>query len=133
MALQRIRFSSNSNGSSPYTLTLNPSRLNVPTNSEYVALRSLDGGQTLQHSYFDAREITLSWVRIPLDYSGYQAMASTLKGYIGLTKYVNYGDVEYRIGTVATWQKVIVADAQMDAEPGGKLKTNLTVTLIPEP
>jgi len=133
MALQRIRFSSNSDGSSPYTLVLNPSKLSIPTNSESSSMRSLDGGQVIQQSYFDAREVILGWARIPLDYTGYQTMASTLKGYIGSTKYVNYGTVEYRIGTIATWQKVTVADVQMDIESGGKLKGNLTVTLIPEP
>ena len=132
MPLTRIKINDTAVDAGAYTFILNPSVLDIPDSTEHTLKRTLDGGQISQQIYFDSRPIIMSWTRIPSDFSGFGTFIGVLNGYVGSTKYINYGDVDYR-ASATTWNKVVVVDLEVKVEPGGKLRKNVTMTLTPEP
>ena len=134
MAITRIKFNDTASPSGAYTLSINPSRVELNDNSEHSVRRSLDGGGIIQRRYFDARSITFSWVGIPMDFgSNFSTMLGTLLAYVGQVKYVNFGTADYRANPTPNWNKIRVQDVAVSTEPGGKIKRNVIMTLIPEP
>lgn len=131
MSLIRIKFNDTPTDVGAYILPLNPSSLELNESDDYVLLQLVDGGTVKQSRYFDSRAFVLGWSRIPSTYSGISSMLSTLKGYIDAVKYVNFSDVDYRIG-VSGWIKIRVLDVKVTIPAGGKVKYNIEMTLVPE-
>jgi len=132
MAITRIRFSNNSNGADPYTLVLNPVRMEVNDSEDYSSIQTLDGTNVKQNIVFDSRPMSFFWTSIPSDFTGFAGMLGTLKSYIDSQKYVHYGTADYRISPTATWNLVRVADVKIGALKGGKIKYNVELVLFPE-
>lgn len=130
--MNRIQISATGTSTGCYTLVLNPMEveLNASTNQRYIPV--LDGGTALQQEYFDNRPVMLTWNRIPYDFSGFQGMLATLQSFVGSVKYIHFRDAEYRVfGT--GWTKFRFGTLDVKANPGGRIKCNVTLTLHKEP
>jgi hypothetical protein len=132
MSLTRIRFSDSADGSSPYTVILNPGRMELNEGVKYNIVNTLDGSSVKQTAVFDGRPISLYWTTIPDDFTGFTGMLATLESYIDSQKYVNYGDADYRISPAATWNLVRVADVKISIPKGGQVRYNVELVLLPE-
>ena len=131
--MDRIAFNSTATITGAFVLTYNPNSMELNDNTLAILHPTLDGAQIKHDKYFDSRPIIMNWVRIPNSLSGFTTMIGTLQSYVGTVKYVNYRDVDYRLTVTATWNKVRVANLEIKIEPGGSLKRNVTLTLLPEP
>jgi len=129
--LNRIQFSADPGGGSPYTLPINPGRLQLNDNDDPSFVDVIDGGKIIQNKQFDDRPITFTWSGIPNTLSGFSTMLTTLRGYVNSIRYVNYRDVDYRVAT-STWDKVRVANVDVRTRQGGVIRYDVTLTLIPE-
>ena len=129
--MNRIQFSVNAGGGSPYTLILNPTTLELNDNESKSSTKILDGATVEQGAFFDSRPIVMTWSRIPKAFANFPTMLDTLKSYVGNIMYVHYQDVDYR-ATTSTWDKIRVADIDIKTVHGGTIKYNVKVTLNPE-
>jgi len=131
MAIQRISFNDSGNYTGAFTFILNPSRLDLKASNRYEMSNVLDGEQVKQNAYFDNRELSMTWNRIPSDYHGFSNMLATLQSYIGELKYMHPGDAEYRV--VGTgWNLIRVIDLKISPiTAGGKLKLNVELIVMP--
>jgi len=132
MPITRVRFSDSSDGSSPYTVILNPGRMELNEGVRYSMLQTLDGSSVKQTAVFDARPMSLYWSSIPDNFIGFTGMLATLESYIDSQKYVNFGDADYRVSPAATWLLTRVADVKISIPKGGRIKYNVELVLLPE-
>ncbi len=132
MAITRVVFNTTASDSGAYSVALNPSKIS-PVGHEHNLLRTLDAGQIIQDTFFDARPIVLSWSGIQKGLiSGFSTMLTTLNGYRGSIRYLNFKDIEPRINATG-WIKTRVTDFKSEFSSGGILKYNVEMVLTPEP
>lgn len=127
----RVSFNSTPTIDGAYRVPLNPSDADLHGSDNYTTLKIIDGAPVKQEAYFDDRPFSLKWYRIPSNLSGFATMLTTLSGYKNSKKYVNFGDIDYRVSGTA-WEYVRVMDLKVDVEKGGKLKYNVELVLIKE-
>lgn len=131
--MAKVQFSDYSDGSGAWTLYLNPSDLSLP-NAKYSLTSILDGAPAKQSAYFNDGPHILRWSSISNNYSQiahFLSMIATLSSYIDSIKYVNYQDIEYRVGGTQ-WEKVRVQDVKLSINTGGVLHYNVETILTPE-
>lgn len=132
MSITRIAFNDTATYSGAYTLSLNPSFLELNNLDNYEEIEVMDGGVAKQGAYFDGRPFILRWNRIPSNYSGFSSILGTLKSYVDSEKYVHFGTADYSVPTLG-WTKVIVGDVRVSIENGGyPFKYSIEVLLYPE-
>lgn len=132
MSIVRIAFNNTATYSGAFSLSLNPSFLDLHNQDNYEQVEVMDGGVVKQGVYFDSRPFVFRWDRIPSDYSGFSSMIGTLKSYVDSEKYVNFGTADYAVPTLG-WTKVLVGDVRVNIDHGGyPFKYTVEVLLYPE-
>lgn len=126
----RVQFSSSSDGSSPWTVLLNPIDMDLVDSDDYILFTPLDGSPIKDKKYFDSRPKQMIWRRLPDNLAGIGTFISTLKSYEGQTKYVNFNDIDYRTSGTG-WNKFIVDRADVSIDEGGQKMYTIEVYLIP--
>lgn len=131
MSIQRIRFNTTATSTGAYTVPINPIELDLHVNTDHQTLDIIDGPAVIQNTYFDNRPYVLKWSRLPYDFTGVTTMIQTLQGYQGDAKYVNFGTADYRV-TGTGWSYVRMEDVKVSVHPGGNIKYDIEVILIPD-
>jgi hypothetical protein len=126
----RVKFNDSAADGGAYTLSLNPSKIDLNDDTMETALDTLDGATVTQEAFFDSRPITLSWSSIPSDLAGFVAQMTVLRGYKNQFKYMHPKDIDYRV-TGTGWTYIRVGNLKVETVRGGKIKYNATLTLWP--
>ena len=121
---QKIRLSSSADGSGAYTLLINPNRLILNIGGDYSDFEVLDDSPVVQRWAFDGRPRRMIWPGgLRTSHADMSSQVETLRGYIGLIKYIHFGDAYY--GPVAqadSWHKHRIVDLLEEIRPGGIVK-----------
>jgi len=123
MSLQRVRFSSSSDGSSAYTVAVNPVDIEVPRSDfeTFTAHQVLDGPAVYIGAAADNRMYKLEWRGIAQE--TYSTMISELVSYefqhsIQNYKYIHMGTIGDNLGKFSTWTRVRVMKVEIIYRPG---------------
>lgn len=125
----RIRIR-NTDGTGEYQLPINPIEIGPPETEQYVLKDALDGQPVKQKPSFDGRQRWWRWD--PMRTTGsswgtqFDAMISTLRGYIGKQKEVKLEDADY-LGWYASygWMEIDVDDVEVGREAGSREYLNV--------
>ena len=121
---QKIRFSSSADGSGAYTLLINPNRLILNIGGDYSDFEVLDDSPVVQRWAFDGRLRRMVWPGgLETSHANMSSQVETLRGTIGLIKYIHFGDAYYGPASGAdSWHKHRIVDLREELRPGGKVK-----------
>ncbi len=128
---QKIQFSAFVGGGSPYTLSYNPNELVLNQGGDYSEFEVLDDAPVTQRWAYDGRERRMSWPGgLPVGHETMTAQVAVLRGYIGLIRYINFGDVAFGELTSGTFYKHRIIDLLENIRTGGKLKWESIVLIM---
>ena len=124
MGADKIMFNNTGTTVGAYTLPINPEKFNPNVGGDYAPFEVLDDGPVTQRWAFDGRLRSMSWASgIRTSFEDMILQLAELRSYIGLVKYICFGDVGSFGGfDSTTWYKHRIVDLQEEIRPGGKIK-----------
>ena len=122
----RIRLSDASDGDPCYEFAYNPVEIYCPTamlGEIANSVETMDGESVTFYPYHDSRRGKLVWRGYPADTSvlgvAFGTMITTLNGYVGNYKYMNFGDIASAYNVYTGWTKVKIIAIDKALRSGG--------------
>lgn len=120
MALNRITFK-NEDGTSVYTVPINPSSVNIPTSDEgAMTIYQIIDGDPVFFDKPDSRTYSLIWENLP--YDKYNSMVNTLLTYSKQFKLLNLGDLGNVLNKFAVDTRIFVVGVEISLKSRSKFK-----------
>jgi len=120
--MAHVQFSDSSTGASAYTLWANPIELDLADSVDQEKVELVDDSPAWQQRSFDGRPKRMAWGTWPVTHASFSSQVTTLRGYIGAEKYINFGDIDYDgnpYHDAGSWRKFLVVDLTTTLRPGG--------------
>lgn len=116
--MANVQVSSESDGSDPYMLPINPYGYDVPTGQSKKRVEVLHGAAAYQERHWDSRPRTLVWQGLYASASyeegiGFVAQFNVMRNWVGNIRYFNFrsmDDMNKTWPVSGTWKKCRVID-----------------------
>jgi hypothetical protein len=118
MAITRIQFT-DLNGSSAYTLPINPHEIDIKDEGSYEIIEVVDGYPIKNSKLADSYIRKMVWPEYLSSNTTFTGMLSTLKSYINKSKRMNLQDVDY---LSQGWKEIKIIDVRTWVLRGGDVR-----------
>lgn len=120
---EKIQFANSDAGAGAYTLTYNPSELELNQDDAYSDFPVLDDAPVKQSWAFDGRDCEMSWdPGLEVSHPDMALQVTEIDGYKGDIKYIKFRAAAYGEYDADTWYKFRIINFSLKIRRGGKIK-----------